>query len=314
MICTASKRKPLQRNEKSKLSGEERHSGQANAPSGVYAVDFSRAGVRRETIMPVFQLSSEEKKRLPKKVKLISCDIFTREICAAVMRSSNTVDVEFLPKGLHDIGCEGMRARLQEAIERVDETLYDAILLGYALCNNGVVGLKARTIPLVIPRGHDCITLFLGSRERYQEYFTSNPGVYYLTSGWIERGTAVGELAQLSVSRRLGMEQSYEELVEKYGEDNAAFLWEEFNKWTENYSKITYIDMGITPEGCDFEHEARLRAQEKGWSFDKVPGDMSLLQRLVDAKWNPEDFLIVPPGEQVAVSYDDDIIRSCQEK
>ncbi len=38
------------------------------------------------------------------RLKLISCEIFYREMCAVVARSPNTVDVEFLPKGLHDIG------------------------------------------------------------------------------------------------------------------------------------------------------------------------------------------------------------------
>ena len=90
-----------------------------------------------------------------------------RELCAAVARSPNQVDLEFVPKGLHDLGCTGMVQRLQEALERVDETRYDAMLLGYALCNNGLVGLRARTKPLIIPRAHDCITLFLGSAARY---------------------------------------------------------------------------------------------------------------------------------------------------
>ena len=41
-------------------------------------------------------------------LKLIACEIFYREMCAAVARSPNQVDVEFLPKGLHDIGAEGL--------------------------------------------------------------------------------------------------------------------------------------------------------------------------------------------------------------
>ena len=86
-------------------------------------------------------------------------------------RSPNRIDVEFLPKGLHDIGQAGMSARLAEVLAAVDESKYDALLLGYALCSNGVVGLGARSIPLVIPRGHDCITFFFGSKERYLDYF-----------------------------------------------------------------------------------------------------------------------------------------------
>ena len=67
-------------------------------------------------------------------------------------RSINQVDVEFLPKGLHDIGQAGMSARLAEVLAAVDESQYEAVLLGYALCSNGLVGLTARNIPLVVPR------------------------------------------------------------------------------------------------------------------------------------------------------------------
>ena len=110
------------------------------------------------------------------RLKLISCEIFYREMCAAVARSIHLIDITFLPKGLHDIGQEQMLPRLQEAVDAVDASRYNAILLGYGLCNLGIVGLTARSIPLVIPRAHDCITLFFGSRRRYQEYFDAHPG------------------------------------------------------------------------------------------------------------------------------------------
>ena len=128
---------------------------------------------------------------IPMRLKLIACEIMYRELCAAVARSVNLVDVEFLPKGLHDIGQAGMSSRLAEVLAGVDETRYEAMLLGYGLCSNGLVGLAARSIPLVVPRAHDCITLFLGSKERYLEYFQDHPGVYFKTSGWIERGVGL---------------------------------------------------------------------------------------------------------------------------
>jgi len=54
------------------------------------------------------------------RLKLISCEVLYRELCAAVARSPHQVDIEFLPKGLHDLGGESMRARLQEAADGVD--------------------------------------------------------------------------------------------------------------------------------------------------------------------------------------------------
>ena len=52
------------------------------------------------------------------------------------------------------------------------------------------------------------------------------------------------------------------------------------------------------------------RAADRGWEFEKIPGDMSLLQRLLDGPWANEDFLTVHPGQKVAVRYDDDVIAA----
>ena len=87
-------------------------------------------------------------------------------LLAAVARWINQVNVEFLPKGLHDMGQAGMSGRLKEVLAAVDQGRYDAIVLGYALCSNGLVGIKAERIPLrSFPAAHDCITLFLGSKR-----------------------------------------------------------------------------------------------------------------------------------------------------
>jgi hypothetical protein len=242
--------------------------------------------------------------------KLISCEIFFREFCACLARSPHIVDVEFLPKGLHDIGSKEMRSRLQAVIDRVEERQYDALLLGYGLCNNGIVGLATKSIPMVVPRGHDCITLFLGSAARYMDYFQSHPGVYFKTTGWIERGEADGELGQLALGKKLGLQQSYEEMVAKYGEDNARYLWEELGRnLARHYGQITFIEMGIEPDGS-FEQHSRDDAAQRGWTFEKIPGDINLIQRLVNGEWDPKEFLVVPPGHRIVASYDEGIIKA----
>ena len=175
------------------------------------------------------------------RVRAICCEIIFREACLVAANSPLVVDFDFLPKGLHDIGSEKMRARLQEAVDAVDPEVYDATVLGYALCNNGVVGLEATRTRLIVPRAHDCISFFLGSRQRYREYFDAHPGTYFRTTGWNERGSSREEDV---IHDQLGTNRTYQEYVEKYGEDNAKFIMESLGGWKAAYSQMTYINMG----------------------------------------------------------------------
>ncbi len=244
------------------------------------------------------------------RLMLISCDVFFREMCYAVSRSPHRVDVRFLPKGLHDLRAEQMRARLQEAVDAVPEDTYDAILLGYGLCNNGLHGVQARTRPLVLPRAHDCMTLFFGSRQRYMTYFQKHHGVYFKTSGWIERGEVEGDLKQLSIGHVSGMDMTYDEMVEQYGEDNAQYLFETLvEAQTKSYRQYTFIEMGVEPDDR-FEKQTRKEAGEKQWAFEKVKGDLSLIERLVNGAWDKADFLCVAPGHRIVARYDEDIVTS----
>jgi len=86
-----------------------------------------------------------------RRLKFIGCEIIYREACALAASGPHRVDVEFLLKGLHDLPREDMLAKIQAVVDAANpEVGYEAVLLGYARCNDGLVGLKARQIPLVI--------------------------------------------------------------------------------------------------------------------------------------------------------------------
>ena len=232
------------------------------------------------------------------RLKLISCEVLYREMCAAAARSPHQVDIEFLPKGLHNLGGPAMRAWLQDAVDRVDATRYEAVLLGYALCGNGIAGLESHTLPLVIPRAHDCIALLMGGRDRYRSYFENHPGVFFRSTGWLERGE---DLEQATL-------YTLEALTARYGDDNGRYLFEQFNGYQRNYRQLAYIATGLEPDGS-FEQRAREEAARRGWQFETICGGLRLFERLVAGDWDENDFLVVPPGWRVKATYDDGVIE-----
>ncbi|MBS3820135.1 MAG: DUF1638 domain-containing protein [Planctomycetes bacterium] len=250
----------------------------------------------------------------PRRFKFIGCNVLYREACYLAATCANTVDVEFLEKGLHDLETLEMAAHIQESVDTADAAgTYEAILLGYARCNDGLVGVTARTRPLVIPRAHDCITLLFGSRQAYRTYFDENPGTYYETTGWLEHAESKeGELdtpayGMNGVMKNLGLTDTYEQLVEKHGKDNADYILETLGGWEKAYRQLCYIEMGVAGDETPFIELARQRAEEKGWAFEQRKGDLGLLAKLFTGPWD-EDVVVVQPGQSIRPRNDESVL------
>ena len=240
-------------------------------------------------------------------LKVIACEVAFRETCHCAARSPNLFDLEFLSQGYHDNPEIGLQ-RLQELIDAAGADRFDAVLLGYGLCNNMLSGLQARDLPVVIPRAHDCITFFLGSKENYQEIFTDQPGTYYYTAGWMEYRQRGGERPERRQGAELGDQKSHAEMVEQYGEENARYLAEFMDSWTQHYTRGMFIDFEFT---AHLHHKEQVReiCRERNWEYAEREGDLTLLQNWLDGSWSDRDFLVVQPGERVCPSYDGQIIR-----
>ena len=246
---------------------------------------------------------------MPDRFLIIACEVLYREVCLAVACSKNIVDIEFVSQGLHDIESVDMRARLQEIIDKADPEKYAAILLGYGLCNNGILGLTARKTRIVVPRAHDCITLFLGSKERYRRYFDNNPGTYFKTTGWIERDKVNMESMPSTKMGELGLDKTLEEYIEMYGEENARYIMETMGEGLGNYRKYAYIELEFAKK-LGYAKQTEQEAAEKKWEYERIEGDFRLIEMLVEGDWPGEDFLVVNPGRKIASTNSDDIIRA----
>lgn len=224
------------------------------------------------------------------RLQLITCKVLRRQAYYCAARSPNDVDVVLIKQGLHNTP-ELLKEEIKKALARTEDLQglkYDASLLGYGLCSNGIVGLSAE-IPIVAPRGHDCVTLLLGSKEKYKEYFDAHRGVYWYSDGWIETGTMPGK-------------ERYEKLLaeytEKYGPDNAEYLMQCEQGWIKEYNRAVYIDWGF-PNSEKEKQYTKQCAEYLGWEYDEIKGDPGLLQRMVDGKWDENEFLVVQPGEKI---------------
>jgi hypothetical protein len=240
------------------------------------------------------------------RLHLISCRVFERELEVLAPVARTELQIQYLEMALHEKPGEQLRAAMQQAVDAVSIGEADAVGLGYGLCNRGLLGLKARELPVVIPRAHDCLGILLGSTKRYLAELDKQPGSYFQSSGWIEHLPADRTLRPLAAGSE-GRAASEAEMIARYGAENAKFLLEEMAKFTRHYRRLAYIATPVR-DGMKRERKAGEIATQQGWDFASLPGDLGWLRRLLDGEWNEAEFLVVKPGHEVVPRYDEGII------
>lgn len=243
------------------------------------------------------------------RLKMISCEVFAREVNYCASLSPHIVDTEFTEKDAHDHS-PTLRRQIQERIDAVGTSgeSYDAILLGYGLCGNSILGLRATDVPLVVPRAHDCCTICLGSRKRFEEEFRDNPSTPFSSSGYLERGGSY--LREPTLEDPTGTGDTFQEYVEKYGEENARYIVDAMTvERTDN--RLVYIEV---PEfsHLGYADACRTRAQADGRDFALLPGDIRLIRMLTAGEWNDDEFQVIQPGQTITPMYDWDRIIAAE--
>jgi hypothetical protein len=203
--------------------------------------------------------------------------------CATVIEEMLPFLPEDVTSDVLDFGLHLRPAELKKALQaKIDEASgqADVLLLGYGLCSMAVVGLRATTAHLVIPRVDDCIAIFLGSCDAYKEQARKEPGTYYLTKGWIEVGDSPFS--------------EYQRLVEKFGEDKADRMTRLMLK---NYTRLGFINTGQY-EIERYREYARMTARKFNLRFEELEGSPALVKKMVFGPWDNE-FLVVEPGQTI---------------
>ena len=238
------------------------------------------------------------------RLKLIACDVLLREVCHLLTESPHTFDLEFTEKDSHNHS-DTLKDEIQAKIDLCQGKSLDAILLGYGICGNSTVGLRARDIPLVIPRAHDCCTLFLGSRQKFKEHFKDNPSQPFSAAGYMERGENLYHDGLYNANTE--EDSKYLEYVEKFGEENAKYIMETMYEGAVKPKNLVYIDIPETSH-LGYADVCRRNAEDRKIEFTLIKGSLALLRKFVFGQWNSDDFLVVEPGEKLVGVYDWDTI------
>jgi Protein of unknown function (DUF1638) len=237
---------------------------------------------------------------LSPKIGLIACRVFEEEIRVHGAGLPQIVETRFLEVGLHDHP-DNLRKALQAEIGAFDALDVEAVVLAYALCGRGTSGLRAGRHRLVIPRGHDCITVFMGSKEKFACQQAACPDSYYYTPGWMKANRTPGP-------ERL--ESLRAELCERFEPDDVEFLLEsEKANWAQ-HGRAVFLDLG-TPGADEKAASAENAASSLGWKFERIPGDATLLRDLLAGRWDDDArFQIIEPGARLDHAPDERIFKA----
>jgi hypothetical protein len=210
---------------------------------------------------------------------VIACATVIEEMLPLLPREVSHHVLDF---GLHTDPAR-LRWALQQAINEADSAV-DTIILGYGLCSQGVIGLKAAHSKLVVPRVDDCISIFLGSGAAYREQTRSEPGTYYLTKGWIEVGESPFS--------------EHEKTVQRYGPEKAERIYRIMLK---NYTRLALINTGH--HDLDrYRDYARRTAAQFSLRYEEIQGSTDLVNKMINGPWD-EEFIVVQPGEAIGLEH-----------
>lgn len=240
------------------------------------------------------------------RLRAITCDILLRPAYFFAARSPHIVDVVNLSAALH---AEPMtlRERIQAEIDAAPDGI-DAIVLGYGLCGGATAGLTARSVPVVLARAHDCVTIFLGSRKRYGEEHAGTPGTYWYVQDQMDRGNDLKGWLLGDAARSDDVVATRADYAARFGEENAEYLMEVLGAWRSRYERGVFLDTGLA-SAEDSEQRAREETERRGWRFERMLADLTLVRRLLFGEWGDE-FQVLRPGERLAMSYDDRVVAA----
>lgn len=237
----------------------------------------------------------------------IVCAVIKDELCSFLHKKENDNIVWELPLQLHEQPVL-LRQELVKQLKKADHLAsstedpqkgIDAIVLVIGLCGGALDGLETGRHPVYIPRAHDCVTLFLGSKERYNDLFNKyNGSAYWFTPAFVRQGC-------------LPTKEYYEEMrktySEHYDEENAQYLVDVEIDTLKNYKILSRVDTLQSPN-MDLVRICAECSRDNAWKIESHNINPQLFKDMAEGSFSKNDFLTVPPHGKIKQTHDSRVI------
>lgn len=205
-------------------------------------------------------------------IKVIACEVMQEEIQGLEPVANR--DFEYVSMDFH-LYPQKLKIELQRIIE--ESQGYEKIILAFGLCGGAASGLTSKMSELIIPRVHDCISIFLSSNKCSACNFEKEMGTFYLSNGWmITEKTIISD---------------YQRIYIRFGEKKARRMLE---RMYDGYKKVLFIETTAEPQEEVIQQSQEI-AELFGAEYVTVKGDTSFIQKIIEGPWDNENFITVPP-------------------
>jgi hypothetical protein len=209
---------------------------------------------------------------------VLACETLRPELELMMKAAGSELPVSYVESGKH-VFPDQLRESIQEGIDGIAPCC-DTVLLLFGFCGNAMVGVRTGARRVVLPKVADCIPIFLGSREKRNEYGTRR---YFFTEGYL--------------NAEANPAADYARMVERYGEDNAHMVIHEMLK---HYESLSVVDTGAFDVAA-VEAALTELSSLSGVPVDVLPGNLRLIGMLLSGDWPEDEFFVFGPGTEITL-------------
>ena len=202
--------------------------------------------------------------------KVIACSIFKPYI-ESLSLHSDSYDFVYLEIKQHNHP-NTLVKNIQKEID--NSRGYTNIIVLYGLCGGALLKIQVRDIPLIVVKVHDCMSIMLGSKKRYQDLTKINKSITWTC---------------YSLQLENDTNSNIEEWQQLYDEEMVAYL--------------TSILVPTPTLYISFNLQEEKNIEEK----EIIAGDIQFLKDILNG--TSKELLTLHPGEKLKQSDDDTVIE-----